>query len=114
MSKETKMLTGTTFKNIEKAIKKLDKTKQDVANSLLKEAKFCTETLEKLKTEVINEGVVTDMEQGDYSIKRENPALKSYNTPIKNYQNIMKQITDLFSDIPPEFKPDELEAWLKK
>ena len=40
MSKETKMLTGTTFKNIEKAIKKLDKTKQDVANSLLKEAKL--------------------------------------------------------------------------
>ena len=93
-----------TFKNIEKVIKKLNKAKQDVANSLLKEAKFCAETLEKLKTEVIIEGVVTDMEQGDYSIKRENPALKSYNTTIKNYTSVIKQLNDM---LPTEEKPKD-------
>ena len=33
--------------------------------------------------------------QGEYSIDRENPALKSYNTTIKNYQALIKQITEL-------------------
>ena len=33
--------------------------------------------------------------QGAYSIDRENPALRSYNTSIKNYQSLIKQITEL-------------------
>jgi hypothetical protein len=41
--------------------------------------------------------------QGNYSIDRESPALKSYNTTIKNYQTLIKQITDL---LPVETKKD--------
>ena len=44
---------------------------------------------------VEKDGVVTEMCQGNYNIDRENPALKSYNTTIKNYQALIKQITDL-------------------
>ena len=44
---------------------------------------------------VKKDGVVTEMCQGNYNIDRENPALKSYNTTIKNYQALIKQITDL-------------------
>ena len=112
--KKTDLLSDSRLENIENSIEKLEKPKQDIANSLLKEAKFCIETLEKLKEKVNAEGVVTEMCQGEYSITRENPALKSYNTTIKNYQNIMKQLTDIFSTIPPDEKPDELKEWLDK
>ena len=53
--------------------------------------------------------------QGTYSIERENPALKSYNTTIKNFQNLLKQISELLPiDIPendgndPE---DDFDNW---
>ena len=38
---------------------------------------------------------LTEMCQGSYSINRENPALRSYNISIKNYQSLVKQITEL-------------------
>lgn len=69
--------------------------KQKLANTLIDEAIFCGETLTKLKEKIIADGVVTEMCQGTYSIQRENPALKSYNTTIKNYQGLIKQIKDL-------------------
>ena len=33
--------------------------------------------------------------QGSYDIDRENPALKSYNTTIKNYTSVIKQLNDM-------------------
>ena len=33
--------------------------------------------------------------QGSYSINRSNPALKTYNTTIANYQKLMKQLVEL-------------------
>lgn len=101
------------FKDVKKAIKNLSKPKQNIANTLLKEAKFCVAALEELKKEVEQYGVITSMDQGDYSIDRENPALKSYNTTIKNYMNLMKQMAELFDNLPVENKPDDLEEFLK-
>lgn len=69
--------------------------KQKLAETLIDEAIFCGETLKKLKEEITNEGVVTEMCQGAYSIKRSNPALQCYNNTIKNYQALIKQIKEL-------------------
>ena len=66
-----------------------------------------------MKKKVDDDGVVVTMPQGDYEIERENPALKSYNTSIKNYQNLLKQLSELFGDLPPENIPDELEEFCK-
>ena len=49
--------------------------------------------------------------QGDYSIKRENPALRSYNTCVKNYQNIIKQITDLLPKEQSGNAPDDFDEF---
>ena len=35
------------------------------------------------------------MPQGEYSILREHPALKSYNTMVQRYTNIINQLTSL-------------------
>ena len=53
------------------------------------------ETLQELKARVKLDGVVTEMCQGDYTIERENPALKSYNTTVKNYTSVIKQLNDM-------------------
>ena len=69
--------------------------KSKLALDLLKRAEFMRATLVCLEDRVKKDGVVTEMSQGSYSIDRENPALKSYNTTIKNYTSIIKQIVDL-------------------
>lgn len=90
-----KVLAYEDLKTLKETFEKMDNDKSKLALSLLDEAYFCGDTLKKLKEKVEKDGVVTEMCQGDYSIDRENPALKSYNTTIKNYQALIKQITDL-------------------
>lgn len=100
--------------NVEASFKKLEKLKKifeeedtghsKLALTLIDEASFCGATLEKLKDKVNKTGVITEMCQGDYSIERENPALKSYNTTIKNYQALIKQISEL---LPIEIQQKE-------
>lgn len=90
-----KVLAYEELKTLKETFEKMDNDKSKLALSLLDEAYFCGDTLKKLKEKVEKDGVVTEMCQGDYNIDRENPALKSYNTTIKNYQALIKQITDL-------------------
>lgn len=90
-----KVLAYEDLKTLKETFEKVDNDKSKLALSLLDEAYFCGDTLKKLKEKVEKDGVVTEMCQGNYNIDRENPALKSYNTTIKNYQALIKQITDL-------------------
>ena len=85
---------------INKNIKELRKIFENEDNSelallLLEKAEFLEKTLTELKDKVEKTGVVTEMCQGAYSIDRENPALRSYNTTIKNYTSIIKQLNDM-------------------
>ena len=90
-----KVLAYEDLKTLKETFEKMNNDKSKLALSLLDEACFCGDTLKKLKEKVEKDGVVTEMCQGEYSIDRENPALKSYNTTIKNYQALIKQITEL-------------------
>lgn len=107
-----KVLAYEDLKDLKETFEKMDNDKSKLALSLLDEAYFCGETLKKLKKKVDDKGVVTEMCQGSYSIERENPALKSYNTTIKNYQALIKQITELLpnesEDSSDNFDNDDL------
>lgn len=80
--------------------------------TLIKELEFMKKTLTKLKKELNEKGVVTEMPQGKYSIERANPALTQYNAMIKNYQSTVKQINELLPkdsiDGIDDFDNDEL------
>lgn len=82
----------------------LNNGKSKLALSLLDKAEFMEETLVKLQNKVKTDGVVTSMCQGNYDIDRENPALRSYNTTIKNYTSVIKQLNDM---LPNEEKPKD-------
>jgi hypothetical protein len=49
--------------------------------------------------------------QGDYTIERENPALKSYNTTIKNYTAVIKQLNDMLPAKEEKPKDDGFESF---
>lgn len=81
-----------------------DTAKSKLALSLLDKAEFMEETLKILQEKVKKDGVVTSMCQGNYEIDRENPALRSYNTTIKNYTSVIKQLNDM---LPPQDNPKD-------
>lgn len=82
-----------------KFIKDLEIQEKNMAMNLIEELAFMKVTLEDLKEEVNESGVVTEMPQGEYSIMRENPALKSYNTMIQRYNQTLKQLDDFIKNI---------------
>lgn len=68
--------------------------------ALLDKAVFMEKTLADLQQEITSGGVVTKMCQGSYDIDRANPALQAYNTTIKNYTTVIKQLNDMLPSEP--------------
>ncbi len=58
--------------------------------------------LERLSEELEKGDVIEWFEQGSQKIKRENPALKSYNATIKSYTTMFKQLLDLLPNTEAE------------
>ena len=97
----------TELKEIRKLFEAEDTSKNKLGLSLVDKAIFMEKTLGELQAKIEEKGVVTEMCQGTYTIERENPALKSYTSLIKNYNSIIKQIYDLLPSEEP--KTDEFE-----
>ncbi len=83
------------IKDLKAIYEGIDNGRSKLALSLLDKAEFMEDTLKKLQEKVKKDGVVTSMCQGSYDIDRENPALRSYNTTIKNYTSVIKQLNDM-------------------
>lgn len=99
---------------LEEYFKSKDNNKTALALSLIKRAKFLNKTLDDLEKRVKEEGVITTMCQGDYDIERENPALKSYNSTLKNYTTVIKQLFDMLpknNDGSDNNEPDDFDEF---
>lgn len=96
---------------LKNTFKQLDDDRSKLALSLLDKAEFLEDTLQELKIKVQLHGVITEMCQGDYSIERENPALKAYNTTVKNYTSVIKQLNDMLPKEPENPKDDGFEKF---
>jgi hypothetical protein len=92
------------LKTVKQKFEEIDTEKSKLGLSLLEEAEFMKDTLYKLKKNISDNGVVTEMCQGTYSIERANPALNQYNSLIKNYNSVIKQIYDI---LPKEENPTD-------
>ena len=97
------------LKSLKKTFEEMDSDKGRLGLTLLDETIFMKMTLDELKKNVQDNGVVTKMCQGKYDIERANPALNQYNSLIKNYQNSIKQINELLpkEDLSTEDTFDE-------
>lgn len=103
---------------MKKSLQELETTFKDMGNDkgkigldLLTEVQFMKKTLERLRKEIDDNDLVVEMPQGSYSIDRSNPALKTYNTTITNYNKLIKQLTDLLPDKDSKNKVDEFEEF---
>lgn len=96
---------------LKKVFSKLNDNRSKLALSLLDKAEFLESTLEALKAKVNELGVITSMCQGEYEIDRENPALRSYNTTVKNYTSVIKQLNDMLPVEAPKPTDDGFDGF---
>jgi hypothetical protein len=83
---------------LQKILKDVPRQQVALCERLIERAAFMLVALCEYEKHIAEEGVITEMPQGKYSITRENPAAKGYNTMLKNYQSVIKQLTDLLPD----------------
>ena len=75
--------------------KKIEKNKRLTTKGLIEEAAYMKATLKELKASIDESGPIDEMQQGEYSILREHPALKAYNTMVQRYTTVIKELTNL-------------------
>lgn len=109
-SKKLEMITEET-KRLTKLFHGLSVEEFGLAEGLIEEAAYMKVTLEELKETINHDGAVDVMPQGSYSIKREHPALKSYNTMVNRYSSITSQLTRM---LPEEEQEDVEENGFEK
>ena len=86
-------------------LKEVDSKKRRTAKGLIEECGFMKATLIELKGIIAESGVINEMPQGEYSILREHPALKSYNATIQRYTTVIDKLMGL---LPKDAqKPDD-------
>ena len=99
-------------RRLKRIYKEIDGNKKKVVEGLINEAAFMRATLEELKKEIDKNGPIDEMPQGEYSILREHPALKSYNTMIQRYSTVIKQLSDLLPKELPKEEDDGFEDFV--
>lgn len=99
--KKRKRLVTNEIKRLTDIFKEVDSKKQRTIKGLIEESAFMKVTLLELKEIIQNEGVINEMPQGEYSIMREHPALKSYNTTIQRYTTVTEKLLGLLPKNTP-------------
>lgn len=94
--------------------KEVERVKRLTAKNLIEEAAFMKATLKELKEAIDKNGPIDEMPQGSYSILREHPALKSYNTMVQRYSGIIKQLMDLLPKEQQKEIDDGFEDFLNE
>lgn len=96
---------------LKKLFKDLDDSKKKMAEKLIENASFMSITLDELKEDIKIYGVKETYVNGkdQYGFK-ESIESKTYNTMIKNYMNIIKQLNDM---LPENKKIDTGNEFLK-
>lgn len=83
------------LRDLKKYFENDESPRSTLAMKLIAEAEFMESTLKGLKREVKATGWVSEFKQGTQTFDRENQALKSYNTTMKNYQSALKLLNDM-------------------
>ena len=101
-------------KKIQKLFKELPSEKKQFADGLIFQFAVTTVTLERLVDEINSGDLIENFKQGAQELRRENPALKSYNTTIKSFTALSKSLLDLLPEKTQKQAGEELLSFATK
>lgn len=84
-------------KRLRKTYEKLPRDHMEIADGLIRRAAFMRVTLEEYEQDLSENGYVEKFTQSEKTAayERERPVARLYNTLNKNYQSIIKQLSDM-------------------
>jgi len=88
--------------------------KKQFADGLIYQFAVTTVTLERLVDEINAGDLIEDFVQGAQKLRRENPALKSYNATIKSFTALSKSLLDLLPEKTQKQAGEELMNFATK
>ncbi len=94
--------------------KEVDERKTRTLEGLIQECAFMRITLAELRRNINESGVIDEMPQGDYSILRESPYVKTYHTMVQRYTTANEKLLSLLpkeEKVPP--KDDGFEDFVE-
>ncbi|MDM5333425.1 hypothetical protein QUF56_09320 [Ureibacillus composti] len=102
------------IKRLDTILANVDETKKSLVEGLIKRAAFMRATLEEMEIDLDENGFTEMFSQSEHQdpYERVRPVATQYQTMNKNYQAIMKQLTDLLPKGPPKEGDDGFEAFV--
>jgi hypothetical protein len=86
------------YLKIKRVLKGLDKDRQTIADSLMQRAAFMSVTIADLEDDINERGYISEYQNGkDQWGTKKSPEIEIYNTMIKNYAAVIRQLCD---DLP--------------
>ena len=82
-------------RRLKQLLSNLPENKLKAAEGLIDECAFMRATLKQYREYINVVGMIDEMCQGDYSIIREHPAIRSYNTMVQKYAAVSRQLFDM-------------------
>jgi hypothetical protein len=85
-------------RRLKRIYKSIDKDKKAIIDGLIQRAAYMRVALEDWEKDIMDNGYIEMFTQSEKTdpYERERPVARLYNTMNKNYQSIIKQLTDLF------------------
>ena len=103
------------MKRIKKLLKAVNKDTLNTLQKLIKNAAFMSVTLDDLQDAMNQNGVISEYQNGENQWgTKKSPEVEIYNTMIKNYMALMKQLVDLLPESDHTKKKDLLLDFLRK
>ena len=98
---------------LKKIFKDISKDRKDSIVSLIDKAAFMSITLQELQNTMNKDGVICEYQNGanQWGTKK-SPEVEVYNTMIKNYSTIIKQLTDLLPKDIPKIEDDGFDDFV--
>lgn len=97
---------------LDELLQYIPENKRSIAERLISELEFMTDTLTSLKAIIREKGAEEEFCNGKQHFTRERPAMNSYTKLIARYSTLYKQVCDLMNN-SPEAKT-ELMKFLEK
>ena len=84
---------------LKKQFSKIDERKKQLVQRLIENAAFMAITLEDLQDDISMNGCISEYKNGEnqYGTKK-SPEVEIYNTMVKNYAAVIRQLTDLLPE----------------
>lgn len=101
-------------RKIQRLFRDLPAERKQFADGLIYQFAVTTVTLERLVEEINAGDLIEDFKQGAQQLRRETPALKSYNTTIKSFTSLSKSLLDLLPEKTQKQAGEELMNFATK